>query len=45
MQLGSIVAVAVTEASAAAPLQPLAQELPYAADVASKRKNREQCKA
>ena len=41
MQLGSRVAVAVVEASAATPILPLAWEIPCAVDVALKRKKRE----
>ena len=38
MWLGSGVAMAVAQASAPAPIQPLAWELPYATGVALKRK-------
>ena len=38
MQFGCDIAVAVMQASAAALIQPLAQELPYAAGSAIKRK-------
>ena len=41
MQLGSDVAVAVVQASAATPLRPLAWELPYAAGAALQRKRGE----
>ena len=37
MWLGAIVAVAVVQASATAPIRPLAQELPYATSVAIKK--------
>ena len=37
MQLGSCVAVAVAQVSAAVPIQPLAWELPYASGVALKK--------
>ena len=40
MWLGLGVALAVTVASAAAPIQALAQEIPHAAGVAIKRKNK-----
>ena len=44
MQLGSSVAVAVAQASAAAPIPPLAWELPYVADVTLKReRERQKC--
>ena len=39
-QLGSCVAAAVAYVAAAAPTQPLAWELPYAADVAIKEKKK-----
>ena len=39
MQLGSIVAETAAEAKAAAPIRPLAWELPYATGAAIKRKN------
>jgi len=39
MWLGSGVAVAAVQGTAAAPIQPLAQELPYAAGVTLKKKN------
>ena len=46
MWLGSLVAMAVVLASAAAPVQLLAWELPYAAGVAIKRnKIHEKCQA
>ena len=38
--IGSGVAVAVVQASAVAPVQPLAQELPYAKGAAVKRKKK-----
>ena len=38
MQLGSSVAIAVVQAIAAAPIQPLGRELPYAEGAAIKRK-------
>ena len=40
MQLGSDVAVAVLWLAATAPIQPLAWELPYAADVAPKKQQK-----
>ena len=42
MQLGSRVDVAVAEASAAAPIRPLAQELPYVAGSALKKEKKDQ---
>ena len=41
MLLGSDITGAVMWAEAAAPIQPLAQELPYATDAAIKRKRKE----
>ena len=41
MQLGSGVAVAVTEARGRAPIRPLAWEIPYAAGATLKRKKSE----
>ena len=40
MKLSSSVAVTVVEAAAAAPIQPLAWEFPYAAGVAVRRKEK-----
>ena len=41
MQLGSGVAMAMTQATDAAPIQPLAQELPCATDAAIKRETKQ----
>ena len=44
MQPGSCVVAAVAQASAAAPIQPLAREFPYAASATTKKQTNKQTK-